>query len=194
MAKERGYWKMEKRQKIRTYELTAMAMITALMCILAPFSVPLPGGVPISFTNMVIYLTVYLLGGKRGTICYCVYLLIGLIGVPVFSGFTSGPAKLVGPTGGYLIGFIFMAMICGAFCAVGKHNIPIYIVGMLLGLAAAYAFGTAWFMYAYKMGLMETLLVCVIPFLGGDALKIAAVAVAGPLIRTRLNKAGVVFC
>jgi biotin transport system substrate-specific component len=194
MAKKRGIRKMEKRQKIRTYELTAMAMMTALMCIVAPFSVPLPGGVPISLTNMVIYLTVYLLGGKRGTICYCVYLLIGLVGVPVFSGFTSGPAKLVGPTGGYLIGFIFMALICGAFCVLGKHNIGIYIVGMLLGLTAAYVFGTVWFMYAYKMGLMETLAVCVFPFLGGDALKIAVVAVAGPLIRTRLHKAGVAFC
>jgi biotin transport system substrate-specific component len=185
---------MEKNQRIKTYELTAMAMMTALMCILAPLSVPLPGGVPISLTNMVIYLTVYLLGGKRGTVCYCVYLLIGLVGVPVFSGFTSGPAKLIGPTGGYLIGFIFMAMICGAFCAIGKHDILVYIVGMVAGLGIAYAFGTLWFMYAYNMGLMETLAVCVFPFLIGDALKIAAVTVAAPLIRTRLHKAGMAFC
>lgn len=84
--------------------------MTAVTCILGPLSVPI-GPVPISLTNLAIYFTVILLGWKKGTVSYVIYLLIGLVGVPVFSSFSAGPAKLFGPTGGYLIGFDFSAMI-----------------------------------------------------------------------------------
>lgn len=73
----------------KTYEITMTALMAAVTCILAPLSIPI-GPVPISFTNLAIYLSLYLLGWKRGTISYLVYLLIGLVGVPVFSGFTGG--------------------------------------------------------------------------------------------------------
>ena len=98
----------------KTYEITITALMTAVTCILAPMSIPI-GPVPISFTNLAIYLSLYLLGWKRGTISYLIYLLIGLVGLPVFSGFTGGPAKLAGPTGGYIIGFIVMAIIASAY-------------------------------------------------------------------------------
>ena len=88
----------------KTYEITMTALMAAVTCILAPLSIPI-GPVPISFTNLAIYLSLYLLGWKRGTISYLIYLLIGLIGLPVFSGFTGGVGKLAGPTGGYIIGF-----------------------------------------------------------------------------------------
>ena len=88
-----------------TYAITVTALMTAVTCILAPLSIPI-GPVPISLTNLAIYISLYLLGWKRGTISYLIYLLIGLVGIPVFSGFTGGPAKLAGPTGGYIIGFI----------------------------------------------------------------------------------------
>ena len=96
----------------KTYEITMTALMAAVTCILAPLSIPI-GPVPISFTNLAIYLSLYLLGWKRGTISYLIYLLLGLVGLPVFSGFTGGPAKLAGPTGGYIIGFIVMAVIAG---------------------------------------------------------------------------------
>ena len=96
----------------KTYEITITALMTAVTCILAPMSIPI-GPVPISFTNLAIYLSLYLLGWKKGTISYLIYLLIGLVGLPVFSGFTGGPAKLAGPTGGYIIGFIVMEVIAG---------------------------------------------------------------------------------
>ena len=79
-------------QHSKTYEMTVTALMTAVTCILAPLSIPI-GPVPISFTNLAIYLSLYLLGWKRGTISYLVYLLIGLVGVPVFSGFTGGLDK-----------------------------------------------------------------------------------------------------
>lgn len=94
----------------KTKELTLIGLMAALTCIAGPLSLPLPfSPVPISLTNLAIYFSVYILGMKRGTISYLVYLLLGLVGLPVFSAFTSGPAKLFGPTGGYLIGFIFIA-------------------------------------------------------------------------------------
>ena len=100
------------KEKFSIQQIAAIGVMTAVICVLAPFSLPI-GPVPISLTNLAIYFVLYMLGVKRGTISYLVYLLIGLVGVPVFSGFTSGPGKLFGPTGGYLIGFIPMAIIAG---------------------------------------------------------------------------------
>lgn len=92
--------------------MVVTALMAAVTCILAPLSVPI-GPVPISLTNFAIYLSLYLLDWKKGTLSYLIYLLLGLVGLPVFSGFTGGLAKLAGPTGGYIIGFIPMAIIAG---------------------------------------------------------------------------------
>ena len=81
--------------------MTTSALMTAIICILGPLSLPI-GPVPVSLTNLAIYLTMYILDWKAGTIAYCLYMLIGLIGLPVFSGFAGGPGKLFGPTGGYI--------------------------------------------------------------------------------------------
>lgn len=127
----------------KTYEITITALMTAVTCILAPMSIPI-GPVPISFTNLAIYLSLYLLGWKRGTISYLIYLLIGLVGLPVFSGFTGGPAKLAGPTGGYIIGFIVMAIIAGL--VIDNCRKPwLQLIGMIVGTIVCYLFGTIWF-------------------------------------------------
>ena len=127
----------------KTYEITITALMTAVTCILAPMSIPI-GPVPISFTNLAIYLSLYLLGWKKGTISYLIYLLIGLVGLPVFSGFTGGPAKLAGPTGGYIIGFIVMAVIAGL--VIDNCRKPwIQLIGMIVGTIVCYLFGTIWF-------------------------------------------------
>ena len=92
------------------YQMAIIGVMTAIICILGPLSIPI-GLVPVSLTNLAILFALYVLGMKKGTLSCILYLLIGLIGLPVFSGFSSGPGKLLGPTGGYLIGFIFMALI-----------------------------------------------------------------------------------
>lgn len=109
---------METKAKfLTTKQMTLIALMTALTCILGPLSIPLPfSPVPISFTNLVLYFSVFVLGTKFSTISYIVYLLIGLVGLPVFSGFSGGPAKVAGPTGGYLVGFVFLTVIAGFFC------------------------------------------------------------------------------
>ena len=88
-------------KKITTYQLAVTGLMTALTCILGPMSLALPfTPVPISLTNFVVFLSVWLLGWRLGTVSYLIYLLLGLAGLPVFSGFTGGAGKLLGPTGG----------------------------------------------------------------------------------------------
>ena len=107
----------------RIIETVKIALMAAIISVLGPLSIPLPfTPVPVSFTIMAVYLTTYLLGAKTGTVSVIIYILLGLAGVPVFSGFTGGAAKLVGPTGGYIIGFIFIAVIGGIFVDKFKGN------------------------------------------------------------------------
>jgi biotin transport system substrate-specific component len=140
---------------------------------------------------MVLYLSALLLGWKAGTVSYLVYLLLGCVGVPVFSGFSGGLQKLAGPTGGYLIGFIALALICGFFAERWQGRRLPYLFGMMLGLAFAYAAGTAWLAAQAGMGFGAALFAGVIPFLPGDAFKIAAILAVGPELRKGLRRAGV---
>lgn len=178
-------------KKITTYQLAVTALMAAVMCILGPLVIPI-GPVPISLTNLAVYFAVILLGTKFGTLSFVLYLIIGTIGLPVFSGYAGGFAKLAGPTGGYLIGFIFMALIEGAFIYFFKGKTVFTIIGMVLGTVVCYAFGTAWFCVIMKTGVISALSLCVFPFLIGDAAKIAAAVIFGGLLRKRLIKAGLI--
>ena len=160
-----------KSKKVTIYQLTFMAMMAAVTCILGPLSVPI-GQIPISLTNLVIYFTVFVLGIWAGTGSYGIYLLLGAVGLPVFSGFAGGLGKLLGPTGGYLIGFIFMALIGGAVIELSHRNIFLTMLGWVVGTAVAYAFGTVWFVYLMKCSVTYALTVCVYPFIGFDIEKI----------------------
>lgn len=169
-------------------QIAVIGVMTAVTCILAPFSVPI-GPVPISLTNLAIYFSLYVLGTKNGTISYLVYLLIGLIGVPVFSGFTSGPEKLFGPTGGYLIGFIPMAILAGIFIDKFTSNYMLCLLGMILGTAVCYILGTLWLSYQANLSFKAALFAGVIPFIIGDLIKIILAMLAGPQIRKQLIRA-----
>jgi biotin transport system substrate-specific component len=162
--------------------MSFIAVMAAVMCIVGPLSIPLPvSPAPVSFTNLVIYLAVYLLGARAGTISYVIYLMLGLAGLPVFSGFTGGISRLAGPTGGYLTGFVALALICGFFAGKFRGNRPLYVVGMILGTAVTYAVGTAWLAWQGNLTPTAALLIGVVPFIPGDAAKIIAVAlVCGP--------------
>lgn len=170
--------------------IATIGVITAFTCILAPFSIPI-GTIPISLTNLVIYFGLYILGAKKEFISYCVYLLIGLVGLPVFSGFTAGPQKLFGPTGGYLIGFIPMAIIAGIFIERFERKPIPSMIGMMLGTMLCYAIGTAWLAYQAHMDFMAALAVGVLPFLVEDLIKIIFAAVVAPQIYKRLVIANV---
>ena len=142
---------------------------------------------PISLTNLVIYIAVFILSWNDALFSYIIYLLLGIAGLPVFSGFTGGLEKLAGPTGGYLIGFIFMTIIAGIGTnKFGGKKLPA-VLGMVLGLAVAYIFGTAWLAYQMHISFMAGLSVGVLPYLAGDAVKIIIAMIVGPILRSRLS-------
>lgn len=178
-----------KRTKINTKEITLIGLMTSIMCILGPLSIPIPFSVvPISFTNLAIYFTVFLLGWKKGTISYLIYLLIGLVGVPVFSNFGAGPGKLAGPTGGYLIGFILLTIISGLFIEKFQGKIYMYVIGLVVGLIVTYALGTAWLAYQLNLTFVKGLFAGVIPYIPGDIVKIIIAIIVGPILRKNVTR------
>ena len=171
--------------KFTIQQIAMIAVMTAVTCVLAPLSVPI-GPVPISLTNLVIYFSLFILGTKKGTISYLIYLLIGLVGIPVFSGFTGGPAKLAGPTGGYIIGFIVMAVIAGLVID-NCHKPLIQLVGMIAGSIVCYLFGTVWFCIVADSTFKAALGICVIPFIPADLIKMIIAMIIGPMIKKRIR-------
>ncbi len=175
---------------MKTKTMALIALMAAVTCILGPLSLAIPiSPVPISFTNLAVYFTIYVLGTKNGTISYLIYLLLGLVGLPVFSGFSGGAGKLFGPTGGYLIGFIFMAVICGIFVEKWPAKLYLHFIGMILGTAVCYLFGTIWLAFQANMDFSAALAAGVIPFIPGDLVKIIIALLAGPIIRKQLKRA-----
>ena len=168
-------------QKIRTKQMVLIALMTAVTCVLGPLSIPLPfSPVPISLTNFAIFLAIFVLGMKNGTISFIIYLLLGAVGVPVFSSFRGGFQVLAGPTGGYLIGFIFLALIMGFALDHFNRKLVPTIIGMIIGMAVCYAFGTVWLAKLLSLSFKEGLMMGVIPYLPGDAAKIIIAAIVGP--------------
>lgn len=184
---------MENNKKFSIQQMALMGVMTAVICVLAPFSIPIPfSPVPISLTNLAICITIYALGMWKGTVCYLLYLLIGLVGLPVFSGFSSGPAKLVGPTGGYLIGFIFLTLISGFFIDRFMNKMWLCFIGMILGVATCYLFGTVWLAYMAHMSFNAALWAGVIPFIPGDLVKTIIAMILGPQLHKALVRAHVI--
>ena len=168
-------------QKIRTKQMVLIALMTAVTCVLGPLSIPLPfSPVPISLTNFAIFLAIFVLGMKSGTISFIIYLLLGAVGVPVFSSFRGGLQVLAGATGGYLIGFIFLALIMGFALDHFDRKLVPTIIGMIIGMAVCYAFGTVWLAKLLSLSFKEGLMMGVIPYLPGDAAKIIIAAIVGP--------------
>ena len=176
------------KDKSKIYQMAIIGVMTATICILSPLSIPI-GLVPISLANLSILFSLYVLGMKKGILSCLLYLLIGLIGVPVFSGFSSGLGMLLGPTGGYLMGYVFMALIAGFFIDKFIDKWYLCFLGMILGTTVLYAFGTMWLSYQANLTVKAALLAGVVPFIAADLAKITIVAVLGPQIRKRLIKA-----
>ena len=178
--------RIKTQRKSKTYEIVMTAIMTAVICILAPMSIPI-GVVPISLTNFAVFLALYLLGWKNGTLSCIVYVLIGALGLPVFSGFSGGLGKLLGPTGGYIIGFIPMAVIAGL--AIDKFGSRIiHFIALVTGTAVCYAFGTAWFCVVMDSEVVAALGTCVFPFIPFDIAKMIIIIIIGPALRKRLKK------
>ncbi len=174
----------ETKQSVRNNQslrdLIYVAVFTALIAVCSQISVPTP--IPFTLQTFAVMLAGGLLGWKRGTCSVLVYILLGIIGVPVFSEFSGGLHVLFGMTGGYIIGFLPMTLIEGVLCDKLGKKIGVMIVAMTTGLAVCYLFGTVWYMAVYSqqveaIGFFTALSVCVVPYLLFDAAKIAAATV-----------------
>lgn len=174
---------------LSTKHLALTGLMTAVICILGPCALIGAGPVPISLGTLAIYFACSVLGMKLGTASTVIYILLGLAGLPIFSGFSGGPGKLFGPTGGYIIGYIFMALICGYFAERFSDRFLISFLGMLLGTAVCYLFGTLWLAYQASMTFGAALAAGVLPFIPGDLVKLLLAMTTGRTLRNRLKQA-----
>ena len=163
-------------------DLTRVALMTAILAVCAWITIPLPEPmVPFTLQTSGVYLCLLVLGGRDGTLTIAAYLLLGAVGVPVFSSFRSGLGVLLGSTGGYLTGFLAAGLLYWALTARGEGGQKRKLLACLLGLLLCYAFGTAWFVTVYLQGgkavsVTSALLLCVVPYLLPDLLKLALAA------------------
>lgn len=189
--------KMEQQQRTRSknskkaLDMALIAMFVAVMAVCAWISIP----APVDFTLQVfaVFAAVLILGGKRGTVAVAVYILLGAVGVPVFAHFTGGLGALLGSTGGYIVGFLFIALVMWAGERLLGEKLWVRIVSMVLGLVLCYAFGTAWFMVVYArttgaIGLLTALGWCVFPFIPFDLLKMALAIALSQVLRPHVPK------
>lgn len=171
-------------------QITLAGLMTAVFCLLGPLSLNIPiSPVPISLGMLALYFVTSVLGMKLGTFSVLAYILLGLAGLPVFTGFTGGAGKLLGPTGGYIIGYIFMALICGFFVDKWGNRLIMEILGMVLGTAVCYLFGTVWLAYLASYTFYQALAAGVLPYIPLDAVKLAIALLVGRQIRARILKA-----
>ena len=149
------------------------ALFTALLCLCAWLAVPV-GDIYITMQTFGICITLLLLGGKYGSISIFAYLLLGAVGLPVFSGFRGGMGVLLGPTGGYIWGFWISALVYWLFTALFKDNFPVRLISLCLGLVLCYLLGSLWYMDTYLQGqtLAIVLIKCAAPYILPDACKL----------------------
>jgi biotin transport system substrate-specific component len=179
-----------KKRKLKTIDLVYVGLCAALITICSWLAIPLT--VPITLQTLAVCVVAGIFGAKKGTLSLLVYILLGSIGVPVFSGFKGGIGVLFGATGGYIIGFIFTTVIVGV---VSDKTDKLWIIAlsMLGGVLICYAFGTAWFAYIYArdnspQSLATILSWCVFPFILPDIIKIAIAAVLTKKLKKYVKK------
>jgi len=169
----------------KTREMTKMALMVALNCISAYIIIPLPFSLsPIALQTLVVNLTGYVLNAKQAAMTMTVYLLVGLAGVPVFTGGSAGPGKLFGPTGGYLFGFALWAVTL-AFLRGKEYSFLRYaLIGCIIGVPFIYVFGVVQLQMVTHMGWSKAIMTGALPFIPLDIVKCCAAAyVAGPINR-----------
>ena len=173
--------------KNRTQDMVYIALFSVVIAVCAWIVIPM--AIPFTLQTFAVFLTVAVLGGKRGVLAVLLYLLLGAIGIPVFSGFTGGIGILLGHTGGFIMGFLLAALFMWAAERLFGRKSVVLAVSMLIGLLICYVFGSLWYRMVYapdaEGGMKAVLATCVLPFVLPDLLKIALVFP----VRKRIKKA-----
>ena len=148
----------------------------------------IPSAVPFTMQTFGIFFALLFLGGKKGTLSIIIYLLLGTIGLPVFSGFSGGIGQFVGPTGGYILGFILTGIVYIIFEKLFGTTIKVSVISLVFGLLLCYLFGTLWFsIYKGNISFLSALSICVLPFIIPDLLKLSLAVI----LYKRLKKASI---
>ncbi len=171
---------------MKIQKLTLCALLCAFICVLAPFSLPL-GAIPVSLATFAIYTVACVAELKIALPALIGYILLGAFGLPVFSGFTGGFQQLAGVTGGYIIGYIPCLIIISLLTKKFEDKKSVYPLSMISGPVICYLFGTAWYVIQTRSSISSALLLCVVPFIIGDIIKIAAASVISCNLRHRLK-------
>ena len=178
-----------KRFRSATREIAYIGLAVAVIAVCAWISLPV-GPIPFTLQTLSVALVGALLGWKRGTAAVAVYILMGLVGVPVFAGFKSGIPALFGPTGGYIFGFLFAALLPALFKLLPVKKVwarmALFYLGSILGLAVCYFFGTVWFVLMYDCTVGYALVLCVTPYILPDLVKLAVAAFLAARLEKRL--------
>ena len=183
---------METKAKLTVRDMAYIAMFAVIMAVCSWISVPYV--VPFTLQTFGVFLAVGVLGGKRGTLAVLIYILLGCVGLPVFAGFSGGIGVILGSTGGYIVGFLFTALVMWALEKMPGNRTVMSILSMVLGLIVCYAFGTLWFMLVYArttgpVGLWTALGWCVFPYIIPDLVKIALALVLQKRLRAAIRLA-----
>ena len=174
---------------MKTKDIVNISFFATLLAVCAWICIPTV--VPFTMQTFAVFLAMLVLGGRKGTIVICIYLLLGAVGLPVFSRGTAGIGVLFGNTGGYMIGWLFIGII---MCVIEKLKIAVNnkwmkAAGMILGMCLCYFFGTWWFLMVYAKGaeavsISTALGICVIPFIIPDIIKmVLAFAISKRIVR-----------
>ena len=182
---------LETSKRITTKTIVYIGVFAALTAVLSQVALPLPTNVPITLQTFAVALAGYFLGWAKGGAALAVYVLLGGVGVPVFSGFKGGFSVLTGPTGGFIFGFVPMAVICGLAVKLFSSKKP---VGKLLivtvgiaGLLVDHAFGTVWYSISANISFWKSIMLVSLPFLVKDIISVAAAYVISVELLRRLR-------
>lgn len=176
-------------KKVPIRSICFVALFAAVISVLSILSIPTPWGVPFTLQTFAVALCGCVLGKKYGSIATAVYVLLGLIGVPVYAGMSAGPSVLAGPTGGYIIGFIFMAFFCGLAYdfLIRKH--PLFLVFAVIGLACCHGLGIVQLKLYYKMTWAGAALAGTVPYILKDVISVAIAFLLAAAVRKALRAA-----
>ena len=175
----------------KSFSIRDMIYVSLMAVVIALCSwLSVPSAVPFTMQTFAVFCALLLLGGRRGFLAVGLYILLGAFGLPVFSGFRGGIGVLLGPTGGYILGFLLTGLCDWLYERFGHERLPVQAACMVLGLVLCYAFGTAWFIRVYTgdITLARALSLCVWPFIIPDLIKLALALLVGRRVRRALRK------
>lgn len=176
-------------KKIKAYDIVIIALMSALIAVCSFVAIPV-GALPVTLQTFAVFVCVGILGKKRGTASVLIYVLLGIVGIPVFSGFQGGLSVLMGATGGYIVGFLPAVFFSGLIMEKMRRKIPFMIASFLVGMVICYICGILWYIFVFSGGKSDfasAFALCVLPYIIPDIIKITLAAVVSGAVRKRIK-------